>query len=80
MEVNVNLYGDVRKYGKKPAFALRVPAGLAVGDVLDYLKLPPDVPLAIVVNGVHEDRRYRLSDADVLSLFSMSAFSEGERA
>lgn len=33
---------------------------------------------AVVVNGVHQDRAYRLSDADVLSLFSMAAFSSEE--
>jgi hypothetical protein len=77
LEVTVNLYGDARKYlpqGKKPTFTLKVPAGMAASHVLDYLKIPADAPLAIVVNGVHQDRHCRLSDLDVLSVFGMEAF------
>lgn len=79
MEVTVNLYGDARKYlarGKKPTFTLKVPAGMAVNDVLNYLKIPDDTPLAIVVNGVHQERDHELSDDDVLSVFGMEAFAE----
>jgi molybdopterin converting factor small subunit len=77
LEVTVNLYSELRKYlpaGKKPTIGLRVPDGLAVRDVLDYLKVPRDTPVAVVVNGVHRDRAYALSDGDVLSVFSMAAF------
>jgi len=73
----VNLYGDLRKYlplEDKGAFGLRVPAGIAVRDVLNYFKIPPGTPLAIVVNGVHCDDRFSVSHGDVLSVFSMSAF------
>ncbi|HVA25423.1 MAG TPA: MoaD/ThiS family protein [Chloroflexota bacterium] len=79
MEVTVNLYGELRKHlapGKKPPIGLRVPAGLAVRDVLDYLKVPLDAPVSVVVNGEHHDRAYTLSDGDVLSVFSMAAFGE----
>ena len=81
MEVTVNLYGDLRKHlapGKRPPIGLKVPAGLAVSDVLDYLSVPGDKPVAVVVNGEHHDRAYRLSDGDVVSVFSMAAFAEGE--
>lgn len=79
MEVTVNLYGGLRKYlarGKKPTFALRVPAGMAVDDVLEYLKIPADEPISVVVNGAHRDRAWQLSDEDVLSVFDMGAFAE----
>jgi hypothetical protein len=79
MEVTVNLYGDLRKHlapGKKPPIGLKVPAGLAVTDVLEYLKVPSEAPVSVVVNGEHRDRAYRLSDGDVLSVFSMAAFSD----
>ena len=59
MEVTVNLYGELRKHlapGKKPPIGLRVPAGMAVRDVLDYLNVPADSPLSVVVNGEHHDR------------------------
>jgi molybdopterin converting factor small subunit len=49
---------------------------MAVRDVLDYLKVPSDVPLSVVVNGEHHDRAYTLSDGDVVSVFSMAAFGE----
>lgn len=75
----MNVYGEVRKYltpGRKPTFELRVPAGMAVNDVLDYLKVPEDLPVAVVVNGIHRSRAYRLAEADVLSVFPMTAFAE----
>ena len=74
MEVTVNLYGEVRKYGKKAAFTLRVPAGTSVADVLAYLKVPETEPLAVVVNGAHVARAQPLAEDDVLSIFSMAAF------
>ena len=74
MEVTVNLYGEVSKYASKRSFALTVPSGMAVKDVLDHLKIPADLPLAVVVNGIHQDRDHRLADADVLSVFGMGAF------
>lgn len=77
MEVTVNLYGELRKYrapGKTPTVNLRVPAGLMVRDVLDYLKIPDATPVAVVVNGQHQDREHRLSEGDVLSVFSMATF------
>ena len=80
MEVTVNLYGELRKHlaGKKPPIGLRVPAGLAVRDVLEYLKVPGEAPVSVVVNGEHHDRDFRLSDGDVLSVFSMAAYAEAE--
>ena len=73
----MNLYGEARTClapGKKPVVALRVPTATTVQRVLDYLKLPPDMPLAIVVNGTHSGRDRDLADGDVISIFSMSAF------
>ena len=79
MEVTVNVYGDLRKHlsrGKKPTFTLKVPSGMVVADVLDYLKVPSDAPVAVVVNGVHGDRETRLAEEDVLSIFGMAAFAD----
>lgn len=79
MEVTVHLYGELRKHlapGKKPPMGLKVPAGMAVRDVLEYLKVPADAPLSVVVNGEHRDRTHMLSDGDVVSVFSMAAFGE----
>ncbi len=56
--------------------SLRVPAGLTVAAVLEYLKIPDDVSVAVVVNGEHRGRSHQLSDGDVLSIFSMAAFQE----
>lgn len=77
MDISVNLYGDLRKYrapGKGSTAALRVPNGLTVDAVLEFLKIPRNVPLAVVVNGEHQNRLHQLMDGDVLSVFSMSAF------
>lgn len=77
MEITVNLYGELRKHlapGKKPPIGLRVPAGMAVRDVLAYLKVPADAPISVVVNGEHRDRSHTLSEGDVVSVFSMAAF------
>ena len=76
MEVTVNLYGELRKYGKRPSFALRVPSSTSIASVLEFLKIPADEALSIVVNGAHVQRSYELTEADVVSLFSMSAFSQ----
>ena len=81
MEVTVNLYGELRRYlqpGKEAMFSLGVAPGMAVKDVLEHLGVPGDFPLAVVVNGVHRYRHWQLSDHDVLSLFSMSAFAEAQ--
>ena len=81
MEVHINLYGEVKSYlpaGKKSSFSLRVPEGTAVRDILDYLKVPAQAPLAVVVNGAHHDSFYRVVDSDVLSIFSMAAFADPE--
>ena len=81
MEVTVNLYGELKKHlapGKKPPIGLRVPAGMAVKDVLDYLKVPGDAPLSVVVNGEHRDRSHPLAEGDVVSVFSMAAFGEAK--
>ena len=80
MEVTVNLYGEVRKYGKKPAFTLRVPASTSVADVLAYLKLPEAEPMAVVLNGAHVGRSQPLAEDDVLSIFSMAAFGSDAAA
>ncbi|HLG70804.1 MAG TPA: MoaD/ThiS family protein [Chloroflexota bacterium] len=77
MDVTVNLYGELRKYrapGKGSSVALRVPNGLTVRDVLEYLKIPSETALSVVVNGEHRDREHRLGEGDVLSVFSMAAF------
>ena len=77
MDVTVNLYGELRKYrasGKGASVSLRVPNGLMVRDVLDYLKIPAETPLSVVINGEHRGRDHRLTEGDVLSVFSMAAF------
>ncbi len=77
MEISVNLYGELRKFlapGKKASLGLRVPDGLTVRDVLDYLKVPRETAVAVVVNGEHRDRAHALLDGDVISVFSMAAF------
>lgn len=82
MEITVNVYGEVRKRlppGKKPVFALRAPSKTSVQQILDYLKLPADLPLAIVVNGDHSRRDRDLADGDVISLFSMATFEPGQQ-
>jgi len=76
VEVTGNLYGELRKDDKKATFTLGLPAGTSVSDVLDFLKVPAEEPVAIVVNGLHMQRSHRLADADVLSMFSMGAFGQ----
>ncbi|MDE3076545.1 MAG: MoaD/ThiS family protein [Chloroflexota bacterium] len=81
MEVTVNLYGELRAYlpvGKPGAVRLRVPTRTTVRDLLNYLHVPADLPLAVVVNGAHRDKDYRVADADVLSVFSMAAFKDAQ--
>ena len=51
-----------------------MPDGIRVRDVLAYLKIPPEAPLSVVVNGVHREADHILGDGDVLSVFSMAAF------
>jgi molybdopterin converting factor small subunit len=79
LEITVNLYGDLRQYraaGKSTSMVLRVPAGLTVAAVLDYLKIPTDRAVSVVVNGEHRGREHQLADGDVISMFSMAAFEE----
>ncbi|HUZ78268.1 MAG TPA: hypothetical protein VMV93_11880 [Chloroflexota bacterium] len=77
--MTVNLYGELRSYvpaGRPGPFSLKVPTRTTVRDILNYLRVPNDVPLAVVINGSHEDRDFRVAEDDVLSVFSMAAFRE----
>ncbi len=68
MEITVKLFNMLQQYGPDVS-QQSVPEGTTVGDVIARIKIPPELRLLRIVNGVHVPEAHRLSDGDVLALF-----------
>ena len=73
MKVEVQLFATLSSYRPDGAVGaeaiLEVPEGTTVGQLVQALKIPPDVDCLQVVNGRDALFDQRLVDGDVLSLF-----------
>lgn len=71
MIINLKFFASLRQYmpGDKDESWVDVQMESTVGEVLDYLKVPPDKPKIYMVNGVHAERETLLKEGDVLSVF-----------
>jgi molybdopterin converting factor small subunit len=73
MKIEVRLFATFREY--LPAgcdgfsFVKVLDRETTVGEVVEALKLPEQLPKIIIVNGIHAAPDYVLKDGDVLSLF-----------
>lgn len=68
MTITVKLFATLRDFGPETE-ERSVPENSTVESVVNSLTLPEDIPLLIIVNGVHTDPKQRLNEGDVLALF-----------
>jgi molybdopterin converting factor small subunit len=73
MKVEVQLFASLRCYmpeksGGNPC-TMEIDEGTAIGDLLDQMKVPPDAPKAIFLNGIHAKRETVLKEGDRLGVF-----------
>jgi sulfur carrier protein len=68
MKITIKLFATLRDFGpeiqEKP-----VPENSTVESIVKSLRLPEDIPLLTIVNGIHTDPQETLKDGDVLALF-----------
>jgi molybdopterin synthase sulfur carrier subunit len=73
VKVEVQLFATLSSYRPDGAAGdgttLDVPEGTTVGEVIEALRIPPEVDCLRVVNGRDAEPGQRLVDGDVLSLF-----------
>jgi sulfur carrier protein ThiS len=70
VKITIKLYA-VLQIGRFKEKVFDFPAGMAVRDVIEGLKLPPEHVDILLVNGVHVDAGRLLEENDVLSLLPM---------
>ena len=68
MNITVKLFATLRDFGPEIQ-EMNVPDGSTVESVVNSLKLPEDIPLLKIVNGVHVGSGEVLKERDVLALF-----------
>jgi molybdopterin synthase sulfur carrier subunit len=73
MKIEVKLFAQFRDFLPKGSdrfsCTLTLDSSKSVGDILRRLKLPPDSPKIILLNGRHAKENDPIKDGDVLSVF-----------
>jgi len=76
MEVEVKLFGNLGHYlpdgGNRFSFRQSLREGATVKEVFAILKLPDDMSVVTIVNGLQVDREHVLKDHDEVNFFRMS--------
>ena len=70
--VEIRLFGNLRNYlpsGDGPSAPVEIAQSATVGELLDQLKIPPEDPKIILLNGVHAKREALLEEGDRVSVF-----------
>ncbi len=68
MKLTVKLFATLKQFGAEVQ-EMTVDDNTTVADVVELLKIPENIPLLRIVNGVHVGLDYVLKDGDVLALF-----------
>jgi molybdopterin converting factor small subunit len=68
VKIRVKLFAALREFGP-PACVVEVLKGATLADLVKTLSLPADIPLLMIVNGVHESAAYLLKEGDEVALF-----------
>jgi molybdopterin synthase sulfur carrier subunit len=68
MKITVKLFAILRDFGPEIQ-EISVPDSSTVASIVASLRLPEDIPLLTIVNGVHTSLPASLHDGDVLALF-----------
>ena len=73
MEVEVKLFGNLGHYlpdgGNRFSFRQSLTEGSTVQDMLTQLKLPDEMSIITIVNGLQVDRGHILKDRDEVNVF-----------
>jgi sulfur carrier protein ThiS len=76
MEVEIRLFGNLGHYlpdgGNRFAFRQSLDDGATVQDMLTALKLPPDMAIITIVNGMQVTTEHVLKDQDEVNIFRPS--------
>ena len=68
MKVKIKLFATLRKFGPEEQ-EVDLPENATIGDAINLLNLPKEIPLLKIVNGEHRPPKHRLKDGDDLALF-----------
>jgi len=73
MKLEIKLFANFREFlppgTHKYTCWLELEEGTTIGQVLEKLKIPDDIPMITLVNGLHRTFEDRLQPGDVLSVF-----------
>ena len=73
MKLEIKLFANFREFlppgTEKYTCWLELEEGATIGQVLEKLKIPDDIPMITLVNGLHRTFEDRLQPGDVLSVF-----------
>ncbi|HYB22074.1 MAG TPA: MoaD/ThiS family protein [Thermodesulfobacteriota bacterium] len=73
MKLEVKLFANFREFlppgAEKYTCWLELEEGTSIGQVLQKLKIPDDIPMIALVNGLHRTFEDLLEPGDVLSIF-----------
>lgn len=73
MQVTVKLYAGLRRFGPEghpdAGFALTLPEGAGVAELLRLLGVPENAPVVAMVNQQVVEPHHLLAEGDVLALF-----------
>ncbi len=72
MELEVRLYNDFKQYapGREHVFRIALAAGATIGQALDILKIPPDKPATVLLNGRRADGHTPITPRSRLVIFA----------
>ena len=68
MKVKIKLFATLRKFGPEEQ-EVDLPENATIGDAINLLNLPKEIPLLKIVNGEHRPPNHPLKDGDELALF-----------
>ncbi len=73
MKLEIKLFANFGEFlppgTEKYTCWLELEEGTTIGQVLEKLKIPDDIPMITLVNGLHRTFEDRLQPGDVLSVF-----------
>jgi len=81
VKVIIKLFATLRKFGPDEQ-EVDLPENATIGDAINLLNLPKEIPLLKIVNGEHRPPKHPLKDGDELALFPPIAGGKllGEKA
>ncbi len=73
MKIDLNLFASLApllpEKGQGHSCIMEVPEGKTVTELLDELKIPPEMPKIVFLNGLHAKGDEKLKDGDRLTVF-----------